>query len=162
MRRFVYMNVSKKDILYAFYMILCSSLMALIYNYFSSAGIPVLYQNNTIISDKTDSITAPEIVRYYSSENKSIIIDARSEDLFKEGHIPGALSCPVYDFDENITRLKKQFGLTQNIVVYCSDVHCSDSRTLANKLIKEGYINVRTYPGGFSEWQHKGYPVQKK
>ena len=111
------MSLSKKDILYAFYMILCSSLMALIYNYLSSAGIPVLCHNNVIISDKTDSVTSPEIVRYYSAGSRSIIIDARSEELFKEGHIPGALSCPVYDFYENIIRLKKQIGLTQNIVV---------------------------------------------
>ena len=143
-------------------MILCSSLMALIYNYFSSAGIPVLYQNNIIILDKTDSVTSSEILRYYSAESRSRIIDAGSEDLFKEGHIPGALSCPVYDFYKNITRLKKQIGLTQNIVVYCSDVHCPDSRTLAYRLIKEGCINVRIYPGGFSEWQHRGYPIQKK
>ena len=119
-------------------MILCSSLTALIYNCFPSYRIPILYQNNVIILNKTDSVTASEIVRYYSSDSGSIIIDAGSDELFKEGHIPGALSCPVYEFHEIIIRLKKRIYLTQNIVVYCSNVHCLDSRSLANKFIKEG------------------------
>jgi rhodanese-related sulfurtransferase len=155
------MSLSKKDILYAFYIVLFSSLIALIYNYCSSYELPLLYQKGVINSDKIKSIAAPEIIRYYSESNINIIIDTRPEEMFNEGHIPGALSYPISDFYDSIIRLNKRIGIAQNIVIYCSNVHCSDSHTLAKLLIEQGYINVRIYPDGFKERQQQKYPIHK-
>ncbi len=155
------MSLSKKDILYAFLILLFSHVVALLYNHFSESGIPIFRQGNVKNNDVTIAINNPEIVKFYMTDENSVIIDARSEGLFKEGHIKGAISCPVSDFKNNINGLKDTITKTHNIVVYCSNIHCSDSHLLAEQLIKKGFFNVQVYPAGFSEWQKLGYPVQK-
>jgi len=155
------MNLSKKDILYAFLILIFSSTIALIYNHFSESEIPLFRQDNIKNNDLIIAINNPEIVRYYITEDNSAIIDARSEDLFRDGHIKGVISCPVSNFEESMNDLKNTITKTHNIVVYCSNIHCSDSHFLAEQLIKKGYFNVRIYPAGFREWKKIGYPVQR-
>ncbi len=155
------MSLSKKDILYAFLILLFSYAIALIYNHFSKSGIPLFCQNNDENNAVIIAINDPEIVKFYMTEENSVIIDARSEALFREGHIKRAISCPFSNFEKIINDLKNTISKTQNIVVYCSNIHCSDSHFFAEQLIKKGYFNVRIYPAGFNEWKEIGYPVQR-
>ena len=89
-------------------------------------------------------------------------IDARAEDFYSyEGHIPGAISLPVTEFDTVFPKVKDKLPpLDDEIVCYCSGYGCEESTELARKLMEEGYRVVYVYTGGWPEWTEAGLPTE--
>ncbi|HEY3204277.1 MAG TPA: rhodanese-like domain-containing protein [Thermoanaerobaculia bacterium] len=91
------------------------------------------------------------------------ILDARRTSVYRDGHIAGARSFPVWEADVD-DRVKAFFaeGLNQSapIVIYCSGGDCEDSHMLAQKLYFVGFDNVLVYKDGFPDWQKRGLPVR--
>jgi len=94
----------------------------------------------------------------------TLFLDARRSSVYKEGHIKGARSFPVWESDID-ARVKTFFedGRDQRapIVVYCSGGDCEDSHMLSEKLYFVGFDNALVYKGGFPDWQKRGLPVSK-
>ena len=91
-------------------------------------------------------------------------VDARRSDVYAEGHIPGALSLPVWEdgLADRIAKLRATtMGTDLPLVAYCSGGDCEDSKLLAQKLWVAGYRNLRIYAGGFPDWTAQGWPVAK-
>ncbi|TCS73782.1 3-mercaptopyruvate sulfurtransferase SseA [Sulfuritortus calidifontis] len=78
------------------------------------------------------------------------VIDARPARVFEKGAIPGAINVPDSAFDKNLDKLPADKKAA--IVVYCGGLECVLSNNVADKLIKLGYSNVKTYPEGYPEW----------
>jgi rhodanese-related sulfurtransferase len=75
------------------------------------------------------------------------------EWAFKAGHIPGSI---------NVSRLEDAQALLRpedEIVVYCSDVHCIASQASYKMLVAKGYKHVHRYAGGLADWSAAGYPL---
>jgi rhodanese-related sulfurtransferase len=94
----------------------------------------------------------------------ALFLDARRSSVYKEGHIQGARSFPVWESDID-ARVKALFeeGRDQRapIVVYCSGGDCEDSHMLSEKLYFVGFDNALVYKGGFPDWQKRALPVSK-
>jgi rhodanese-related sulfurtransferase len=94
----------------------------------------------------------------------ALFLDARRSSVYKEGHIQGARSFPVWESDID-ARVKALFeeGRDQRapIVVYCSGGDCEDSHMLAQKLYLAGFDDVLVYKDGFPDWQKRGLPTTK-
>jgi rhodanese-related sulfurtransferase len=94
----------------------------------------------------------------------ALFLDARRSSVYKEGHIQGARSFPVWESDID-ARVKALFeeGRDQRapIVVYCSGGDCEDSHMLSEKLYFVGFDNALVYKGGFPDWQKRGLPASK-
>ena len=94
----------------------------------------------------------------------TLFLDARRTDVYRQGHIPGARSFPVWesDIDSRVTALFEE-GRDQRapIVIYCSGGDCEDSHMLAEKLYFVGFDNALVYKDGFPDWQKRGLPVTK-
>ena len=91
----------------------------------------------------------------------AVVIDARPEDLFAAGRLPGARSLPLEEVKGRIGGFRRDFPLTTTLVIYCSGYGCPDSFDLAMRLLREGYRDVRVFEGGFAEWRDAGLPVAK-
>lgn len=91
-------------------------------------------------------------------------LDARRTAEYREGHVPGAVSLPVWeaDLEARITQWEASAARAPKdpIVIYCGG-GCEDSRLLAGKLVALGYRNLLLYPGGFPAWQEASRPVAK-
>jgi rhodanese-related sulfurtransferase len=74
------------------------------------------------------------------------LIDARNEDAYAAGHIPGALNRP----DE---------WPAGPLVVYCWGPGCNGATKLAHQLAVRGH-DVREMIGGFEYWAREGHPVE--
>jgi rhodanese-related sulfurtransferase len=74
------------------------------------------------------------------------LIDARSEDAYAAGHIPGALQRPEELPDGPV-------------VVYCWGPGCNGATKLAHQLAERGH-DVREMIGGFEYWAREGHPVE--
>lgn len=91
----------------------------------------------------------------------AVLVDARTEELFAAGHIPGARSLPLGEVKVRIGEFRREFPLTMTLVTYCSGYGCPDSFDLAMRLLREGYRDVRVFEGGFPEWRDAGFPLAK-
>jgi len=90
-----------------------------------------------------------EIVNNYSEHSNIDVIDVRSEELFDESHIKGAINVPYDNISDIIISLDRE------IIVYSST--SMKSRQAAQELIELGYKNVK-YITGFDNWP---YEVEK-
>jgi rhodanese-related sulfurtransferase len=87
-------------------------------------------------------------------------VDARSQNQYGNGHIPGAVSLPVGQFEERIESFLNRYPPAQPIVTYCSGRTCEDSHDLAQFLSDVGFTNVRIFIDGFPGWEAEGYPIE--
>lgn len=84
----------------------------------------------------------------------NVFIDARDDDAFAEGHIPGALQCDRYRLDEYIDEVMEAAMQAEKVIIYCNGGQCDDSKFLCGELIQRGipYKHVFLYSGGWEEW----------
>jgi rhodanese-related sulfurtransferase len=95
-----------------------------------------------------------------------IVIDARREDFYAQGHIPGAYSLysmrlDKYEPDYLATLLQLCQG-AEKVVVYCNGGKCEDSEFTASDLsdLGVGWDRLYIYPLGFTGWSHFNLPVE--
>ena len=145
--------------------------LALIVNYFSPAGIALIGQwdtsqgvitaraKNDVVIDALE-IEDVRIAKQIYDIGKTLFVDARSREDYEDGHIRGAASLPVGQFDELIDAFIDQHSLDQPIVTYCSGRTCEDSHNLAQLLLDIGFSNVKVFIDGIPEWEAEDYPIE--
>ena len=88
-----------------------------------------------------------------------IFVDARSRDAFAGGHIAGALSLPVAQFDELVESLDLWAG-GQPLLVYGGRTEPLSADELARRLIESGHPDVLLLAQSFEEWNRAGGAVE--
>ena len=84
------------------------------------------------------------------SESGYIIIDARTQEEYDQGHIPEAILIPEYEIAD---RAEKELpDKNQLILVYCRSGR--RSKIAAEELVKLGYTNVKEF-GGIIDWEYE-------
>ncbi len=89
----------------------------------------------------------------------AVFIDARSREIYEEGHIKGARSLPWQDFEKKADSVLKDVPLNAALVTYCDGEECDLSRELAFALISRGYSNIGVLINGWTLWNEKKLPV---
>ena len=96
-----------------------------------------------------EQITPAEAKALMDSEKDYIIIDARTQSEYDEGHIPGAILIPEYEIAE---RAEKEIPNKRVLIlVYCRSGR--RSKIAAEELVKLGYTNVKEF-GGIIDWEY--------
>lgn len=65
-------------------------------------------------------------------------LDARSRELFEEGHIQGAANLPWDEFDQSFALVMADFPQETPLVTYCDGESCGLSKDLAIALLEKG------------------------
>jgi ArsR family transcriptional regulator len=81
------------------------------------------------------------------------LVMALNDWAFDRAHIPGSLRLSAVE--QGLPAVEPQ----DEIVVYCSGPDCPISLAVARRLARQGYIRVRRYAGGLSDWAAAGYPL---
>lgn len=91
-----------------------------------------------------------------------IFVDARSDEPYTAGHIPGAYQLDRYRPENYLEAVLSACGAAQQIVVYCNGGTCEDSEFAAELLQTAGVPaeKLLVYGGGISEWTQMGMPVE--
>ena len=97
-----------------------------------------------------DQISGAEAKALMDSESGYIIIDARTQSEYDEGHIPGAILIPEYEIADRAE--KELHDKSQLILVYCRSGR--RSKIAAEELVKLGYTNVKEF-GGIIDWEYE-------
>jgi rhodanese-related sulfurtransferase len=100
-------------------------------------------------------ITAEELSEIQDTDSV-LILDAREQEEFDVSHIASARFVGYNSFSS-----EKFIAEISNknipIIVYCSlGIRSED---IGEKLLNEGFTNVKNLYGGIFEWKNKGYPV---
>ena len=97
-----------------------------------------------------EQISGEEAKHLMDTEKDYIILDARTDEEFNEGHIEGAILIPEYEItDRAEDELKDK---DQLILVYCRSGR--RSKIAAQALADLGYTNVKEF-GGIIDWQYE-------
>jgi phage shock protein E len=103
--------------------------------------------------------SAPRIQRITPQEYQTGIaqqqhrlVDVRTAEEFRAGHIPGAVNIALQNLPERMATLSKE----QPIVLYCRSG--ARSSNAAQMLTRAGFEDVRDL-GGIMRWQAQGLPV---
>ena len=92
----------------------------------------------------------------------AVLIDARDDTLYAEGHLPGAISLPLGEVEARLPGFRHKIDGGKILITYCNGYGCPDSFDLGVLLIKEGYRDVRVFEGGLPEWRDAGLSLEKK
>jgi len=82
--------------------------------------------------------------------------DARSQSDYSAGHIAGAISLPMDEFDDHFPQIAPMLTPEATIVTYCDGIECELSERLMVRLRELGYHNVRHLVNGWTEWRTAG------
>jgi rhodanese-related sulfurtransferase len=101
----------------------------------------------------TDSWDLSEDLK--ASHSAIVVIDARSHDTYLAAHIPGAISFPHREMNEDSTA---HLDRNKIYVVYCDGIGCNASTKGTYKLAALGF-RVKELLGGLDWWRRDGHPV---
>jgi len=152
-------------------LLVVSIALAMLVNFLSPSGIALVGQWDTsqgVITaspsgteeEKPEEINSVARAKEIFDNGNVLFVDARSSDNYEDGHIPGAISLPVGQFDGQIESFLNQHPPDALIVTYCSGRTCEDSHNLAQLLYDVGFTNVRVFIDGFPGWKAEGYPIE--
>ncbi len=97
-----------------------------------------------------EQITPQEAKAIMDTQQDYIIIDARTEEEFAEGHIEDAIMIPEYEIKD---RAEKELpNKDELILVYCRSGR--RSKIASEELVKLGYTNVKEF-GGIIDWPYE-------
>ena len=91
----------------------------------------------------------------------NLIVDARNDDSYEEGHIPGAVQADHYLIEKYIDNVMLYAEFAEKVVVYCNGGDCEDSGLVCNDLMDAGvaWDKLYLYEGGWKEWTANDMPV---
>ena len=90
----------------------------------------------------------------------AVFLDARSPELYAEGHIRGAFNLPWDEFESRFADAMVDIPPEALIITYCDGETCNLSKELALALFDKGYTNARVLVNGWTVWQERNLPVE--
>ncbi|WP_283136458.1 rhodanese-like domain-containing protein [Rhizohabitans arisaemae] len=86
------------------------------------------------------------------------LVEALPAMHYEQEHLPGALNLPHDEVDRLAPALlpDKQ----AEIIVYCANSPCPNSRIAARRLAELGYARVYDYDAGKEDWVSAGLPTE--
>ncbi len=134
--------------------------IALVGQWDEAAGVVTAKSKTDVILEDLEIDDTRSAIKIYNTQ-KVIFVDARSPEDYAEGHIKGALSVPLKQFDERIAAFQDRHAFNKAIITYCSGRTCTDSHKLAQRLLQAGYENVAIFIDGYKGWKEENGAVQE-
>lgn len=102
-------------------------------------------------NEHVKNMNADEAHSFIENNKDVIIIDVRTQQEYKSGHIPGSKSIPVSEFKARIGELEKNKDTP--IIVHCASG--SRSSSAVKILVNNGFKNINHLNRGLSGWNYK-------
>ena len=108
-----------------------------------------------------------QVVQYFRDPRREqdlvIFIDARDDEHYRAGHIPGAYHFDRFRPENYLTNVLQVCLTAEQMVFYCNGGECDDSEHAAIMLRDSVGIpkeKVFVYGGGLNEWTTNGLPIE--
>ena len=103
------------------------------------------------------NVSPDEAEKLLKENPKIVVLDVRTEDEFKSGHIPGATNLSILspDFAKQLAALDK----SKTYLVHCAAGHRSLRACTA--MDQQKFTSIYHLNEGFKAWEKAGKPVEK-
>jgi rhodanese-related sulfurtransferase len=111
-------------------------------------------------------VDGPQAVQLFHDSHlkhgRIVFVDARDEEHYRGGHIPGAYEFDPYHPENYFPAVMPACRAAEQIVVYCNGGDCDDSKTAARLLRDVGIPDRKLfiYGGGITDWSTNHQPVE--
>jgi rhodanese-related sulfurtransferase len=138
-------------------------LTASVANAARSRPLPWVLDYATSIRDNADAearllISYEELVRRFSAPSAAFI-DARSADVYAQGHLPGAFNVPSSDIENHMGVIYENVPPDKLIIIYCDGGNCEASHHVAAFLAESKFRNVRIFKEGWERLGRGDLPI---
>lgn len=90
--------------------------------------------------------------RRIAETGSHLILDARPREQFAGGHLPGAVSLPIVDFEQTLPEVLPLLSSGLPLMVYCTGPRCDEALRLAIRLEEAGFPGAAVYVDGMMGW----------
>ncbi len=97
----------------------------------------------------------PSDVKRHLDSGKACLIDVRSFEEFRSGHVPEAICLPLEQIEH------EQHRIPRDKLVILSCQAGRRSAQASKRLREQGFRNIVEMEGGFSAWRAAGLPVRR-
>lgn len=102
-------------------------------------------------------ITQGQLMEGLTNGNAPPVIDVRTPDEYRAGHVPGAVNIPLQEFQQRFGELSTYRD--KEVVLYCeSGMRASHG---ARWLESNGFEHLRFLDGHMSAWREAGLPTER-
>ncbi len=108
-------------------------------------------------SSRGGSAISPTQVTALINRENAKVVDIRSKDDFKTGHLPNSINIPAKDMTKRMTELNAYKD--ENIILICKTG--TTAGATGALLTKEGFSKLHKLKGGIMEWQTSKLPLVK-
>ncbi len=106
-------------------------------------------------SDPAENLTPQEAYTNLNAPTPPQLVDVRSEEEYKQGHIDGSKLIPLQELGKRTGEIKTD----QPVILYC---HSGTRSGLALRLLKgTGFTRVAHIKGGIMAWRGFSLPIKK-
>ncbi|CAN2039005.1 Rhodanese domain-containing protein [Candidatus Magnetomoraceae bacterium gMMP-15] len=164
------MNILKKTLKESLLILIITISAALLINGLRPDGIKLnisFFQpaiNKEIINketaadqQETGEIPFKRAVKMFHN-NKALFLDARSLEDYETGHIKGAESFPVHDFEMLIGEFIETTDPETIIITYCDGDDCPLAHELSEQLSYVGFEKAFHLKNGWGRWRENSLP----
>lgn len=134
----------------------------------SAAPANAVFEVDQRLKDKgLQPISPAEVMHLFRSDSyrdgQVVFVDARSEDEYRDGHIPGAWQLNPYHPERELGDVMTPCQAAAKVVVYCTGGECEDADSTAIVLRDAGVTasNLFVYGGGYDEWTAEHHPIER-
>lgn len=112
------------------------------------------------------AVDSAQTFRFYQDSRREkdllVFVDARSDENYQRGHIPGAYQLDPYHSEKYLPAVLPVCQAAELIAVYCTGSECEDSELGALLLRNAGIPNQKlfVYVGGITEWTSNRFPIE--
>lgn len=169
---FLHITMPVKDLIKEVFLLLgLAVITALTVNHFNPGGISLMGDWNVSQCEEADESSENILLQDFEirdafrakeifDDGKAVFVDARAREFYLNGHIKGAISLSLDQFQTSIAEFKKKYPISTYIVAYCYGRECNDSQELARHLSENGYTRVSIFTDGYTAWEREGYPLE--
>ena len=111
----------------------------------------------TANADTSASVTASPFLLERVKNNEWLLLDVRSEEEYREGHIPGAINIPHDDIVSYLASIDDYKD--KPVIVYCRSGR--RAKLAMKELESRQFNNVRHLEGDMLGWNETDLPVKK-
>jgi rhodanese-related sulfurtransferase len=109
----------------------------------------------SVCSANVSNVSQQELLK--ADTNNLVIVDVRTPEEFKQGHVPNAINVPLSEIIDNPAILIS--SKEKPIVLYCRSGYRAGKAAVA--LDKAGYQSLRHLEGDMQGWLKAGLSVEK-
>lgn len=124
-----------------------------------AVGTVVMLASAAVAADLTHTKDSLDVVKARVSEKKALLVDVRSEDEWKDGHLKSAKHLPITELAK-MSEAEIREKLPKGQIIY---THCAvGARALkAGKMIEKLGYDIRPLKPGYEDLVKAGFEVAK-